>query len=173
MSLILGIDPGSLITGYGLIKKTDKNIQYVTCGCIRIKSKEIAGRLTEIFDGISELMREYRPKLMAIESVFMHKNAQSALKLGQARGAAIVAASTHCAEVFEYSARQIKQAVVGYGNAEKVQVQDMVRRLLQLNKVPQNDAADGLAIAICHAQMTNNKVLAQLALNKKHKGRLI
>jgi len=154
MSLILGIDPGSRVTGYGLVKEGERGrLTYVASGCIRLKGSRLSDRLQEIFDGVSLLMREFQPDEMAIESVFMHKNANAALKLGQARGAAIVATSIHGVRVDEYSARQVKQAVVGHGGAEKDQVQHMIKSLLALNKTPQSDAADALAIAVCHAHM--------------------
>lgn len=107
-------------------------------------------RLGQIFTHVSELIKVYQPTESAIEAVFVHRNAASALKLGQARGAAIAALSVHALEVGEYSPRQVKQSVVGYGNAEKSQVQQMVRHLLQLSDIPAEDAADGLAVALCH-----------------------
>jgi len=151
MSVILGIDPGSRITGYGIIEShANGSLRYVGSGCIRIKAEAIGEKLYTISEGIRQLMEEFRPSEVSVESVFMHRNAMSALKLGQARGAAIAAAAHYAAEVFEYSARQIKQAVVGYGAAEKEQVQAMICRLLQLKAMPQRDASDALAIALCH-----------------------
>lgn len=153
MSIILGIDPGSRITGYGLIKEQDQALIYVDSGCIRTEEGELSQKLLQIFDGICELMDEYEPEDIAIEQVFMHQNPNSALKLGHARGVAMVAAASHRLAVHEYSARKIKQAVVGYGAAQKQQVKQMVMHLLLLTSPPQNDAADALAIAICHAHM--------------------
>lgn len=151
MSVILGIDPGSRITGYGLIKSQGVRHTYLACGCIRTSGKQISDRLQQIFVGIDELIRQYRPTEVAVEEVFMHKNANAAIKLGQARGAAIVAASIHALSFSEYTARQIKLAIAGYGAAQKFQVQHMVCQLLKLNSPPSKDAADALAIAICHA----------------------
>lgn len=150
-SVILGIDPGSRITGYGVIKVVNKEINYLASGCIRINAKEISQCLQQIYHGIREVMAQFLPNEIAIEQVFMHQNPGSALKLGQARGAAIVAASKDGITVAEYSAKQIKQAVVGYGAAQKEQVQQMVKTLLRLSDVPQTDAADALAVALCHA----------------------
>ncbi|MDI9818278.1 MULTISPECIES: crossover junction endodeoxyribonuclease RuvC [unclassified Legionella] len=153
MSIILGIDPGSRITGYGIIKEDKNKIQYVDSGCIRTSEGGLSQRLLEIFDGVCRLMDEYTPEQVAIEQVFLHQNPNAALKLGHARGVAMVAAASHRVEISEYSAREVKQAVVGYGAAEKEQVKHMVVKLLLLNKAPQSDAADALAIAICHSHM--------------------
>jgi crossover junction endodeoxyribonuclease RuvC len=153
MSIILGIDPGSRITGYGLIKEQDQAIVYIDSGCIRTSEGELSQKLLQIFDGVCQLMDEYRPEDIAIEQIFMHQNPSSALKLGHARGVAMVAAASHRAPVYEYSARQIKQSVVGYGAAQKQQVKQMVMHLLLLTSPPQTDAADALAIAICHSHM--------------------
>lgn len=151
MTIILGIDPGSRITGYGLIKEENRKIYYLDSGCIRTSEGELSQRLLQIFDGICQLMDNYSPDEVAIEQVFMHQNPNSALKLGHARGAAMVAAASHRICVNEYSAREVKQAVVGYGAAQKEQVKQMVVNLLLLNSPPQSDAADALAIAICHS----------------------
>lgn len=149
--IILGIDPGSRVTGYGVIARKQGKLVYVASGCIRTKDGELAGRLQQIFTGVSDIIRQFGPAQFAIEQVFMAKNPDSALKLGQARGAAIVAATQADLTVAEYSARQIKQAVVGKGSAEKAQVQHMVKHLLSLPGTPQADAADALAVALCHA----------------------
>ncbi len=151
MALILGIDPGSRRTGYGLINAVGASLEYVDHGCIQLPIEALPGRLKLIFDGISAIIRQHCPQMVAVEQVFMAKNAGSALKLGQARGAAITAAVNCNLPVAEYSARQIKQAVVGSGAARKEQVQHMVRLLLALNQTPQEDSADALATAICHA----------------------
>jgi crossover junction endodeoxyribonuclease RuvC len=154
MSIILGIDPGSRITGYGVIKEVNRNIEYVDSGCIRTSPEAaLSYKLLQIYDGICQLMDEYSPNEVAIEQVFMHQNPNSALKLGHARGVAMVAAASHRIEVSEYSPREIKQTVVGYGAAIKEQVGHMVMQLLGLNRSPQKDAADALAIAICHSHM--------------------
>lgn len=147
---ILGIDPGSRVTGFGIIEIRGGKPCYLVSGCVRTQGTEIAGRIKEIFDGVREVTQSYKPQAMAIESVFMSKNADSALKLGQARGAAICAAVFHDLPVNEYSATQVKQAVVGKGNAAKVQVQHMITALLKLPAIPQADAADALAVALCH-----------------------
>ncbi|QEM81862.1 crossover junction endodeoxyribonuclease RuvC [Halomonas binhaiensis] len=148
--LILGIDPGSRITGYGVVDAGERTPRYVASGCIRLKDDDLAQRLAQIYAGISELIAVHRPDALAIEKVFMSKNADSALKLGQARGVAIVCAANHGLSVSEYAARQIKQAVTGSGAAEKPQVQHMVTAALGLSGTPQADAADALAIALTH-----------------------
>jgi crossover junction endodeoxyribonuclease RuvC len=154
MTIILGIDPGSRITGYGVIKEYNRQIEYIDSGCIRTTpDDELSERLLQIYNGICHLMDQYSPNEVAIEQVFMHQNPSSALKLGHARGVAMVAAASHRIKVSEYSPREIKQTVVGYGGAEKAQVSHMVVHLLTLNRTPQADAADALAIAICHSHM--------------------
>ncbi|WP_017445955.1 crossover junction endodeoxyribonuclease RuvC [Gayadomonas joobiniege] len=151
MNIILGIDPGSRITGYGIIKQRGNKLEYIASGCIRMPAGDLADRLNIIYNGVSQLSQQYKPTEFAIEQVFVAHNAGSALKLGQARGAAIVAATQANLPVAEYSARQIKQAVVGKGAADKSQVQHMVTSLLELSGRPQADAADALAVAVCHA----------------------
>lgn len=151
MPLILGIDPGSRITGYGLIRAQGRQLDYVGSGCIRLPDGELATKLRQIHDGVRELIIQYNPDQFAIERVFMSRNADSALKLGQARGAAIVAAACQDLPVAEYAAREIKQAVVGTGAADKAQIQAMVTHMLKLPGTPQADAADALGVAICHA----------------------
>lgn len=151
MGIILGIDPGSNITGYGLVRAEKGQLEYVASGCIRVTEKENAERLKQVFSGIREVLGVYCPVEAAIEEVFFHQNPNTALKLGHARGVAMVAASLNGLPVAEYSARKIKQAVVGYGAASKDQVQSMICRLLSLTEKPQVDAADALAVAICHA----------------------
>lgn len=146
---ILGIDPGSQITGYGIIDVSTRQYHYVTSGSIRIQAEYFPDKLKQIFSGVAQIVQQYQPDCMAIEQVFMHKNADSALKLGQARGSAICAVGE--LPVFEYAARQVKQALVGKGNADKSQVQHMVKILLALQGTLQVDAGDALGIAICHA----------------------
>ena len=159
MTLILGIDPGSRVTGYGLIRELKVNqIQYVDSGCIRTGNGDLSERLLKIFNGICSIMEDYNPTEVAIEQVFMHQNPNAALKLGHARGAAMVASASFRTKVSEYSPREIKQAVVGYGAAEKEQVQHMIVQLLALSRAPQSDAADALAVALCHAHMKKNVV---------------
>jgi len=150
MPIILGVDPGSRITGYGVIKCHGRHQIYLGSGCIRTHADDLPSRLKIIFDGISEIIRQYQPDEFAIERVFMAKNADSALKLGQARGAAIVAATNADLPVAEYSATQIKSAVVGTGRAQKSQVQHMIQQILKLPAAPQADAADALGVAVCH-----------------------
>lgn len=147
---ILGLDPGSLCTGYAVIE-TGPRVTYVVSGSIRARGATLAERLQEIFAGVDELANRYRPDEVAIERVFMHRNADSALKLGQARGAALSATFAVRPRVFEYAPREVKLAVVGTGAAQKEQVQLMVRRLLNLTGPLGADAADALAIALCHA----------------------
>ena len=151
MDIILGIDPGSRITGYGIIQIQNTKPCFIDCGTIRVGDRETqAHRLNGIFEGIETLIARHNPTVMAIEQVFMHENPNSALKLGQARGAAMVAGAQAGLTVAEYSARQAKQAVVGYGAADKNQVQQMVTSIFNLSEVPTADAADALAIALCH-----------------------
>jgi crossover junction endodeoxyribonuclease RuvC len=133
-----------------VLEVTPRGIRYVASGCIRIKAEDFPTRLKQIFDGVTEIIHLYQPTQMAIEQVFMHKNADSALKLGQARGAAICATLNQNLPVFEYAARQVKQALVGKGNAEKQQVQHMVKILLAIQGDMQIDASDALAIGLCH-----------------------
>lgn len=149
---ILGIDPGSRITGYGIVQARGGTLAYVACGTIRAAEEEdFSRRLLLIFSGLGEVIRSHAPLAAAVEEVFVDRNPRSALKLGHARGAAVVAALYHGLEVFNYSPRRVKQNVVGYGQADKAQVQYMVRRLLGLTATPSSDAADALALAICHA----------------------
>ncbi|PIE59563.1 MAG: crossover junction endodeoxyribonuclease RuvC [Desulfobulbus propionicus] len=150
---ILGIDPGSRSTGYGIIEASGSEVGFVACGTIRTTCEaQLPGRLTIIFNGLCEVILAHKPQIAAVEEVFVDRNPRSALKLGQARGAAIVAATQHLLPVFDYSARKVKQAVSGYGQAGKDQVQHMVSVLLDLEKKPSTDAADALAVALCHAQ---------------------
>lgn len=149
MTIIIGIDPGSRLTGYGLIRVEGNQSIYLTSGCIKLTTTDsLLTRLQKIFLGLEQIITQFQPHEAAIEQVFMHENPGAALKLGQARGAAVVALKI---PVAEYSARQVKQSVVGYGAARKEQVQHMVGRLLNLNEKLQADAADALAIALCHA----------------------
>lgn len=150
MHRILGIDPGSRKTGFGIIEITNRKALYITSGVITLSDDSLASRLKHIFIDLQTIIQQYQPTVVAIEQVFMSNNPNSALKLGQARGAAITAVSIHNLPVSEYAARKIKQAITGYGQAEKSQVQAMVMQLLNLNKKPQADAADALAAALCH-----------------------
>jgi crossover junction endodeoxyribonuclease RuvC len=148
---ILGIDPGLRITGYGVIDRNGQRLAYVTSGCVRVPEGELPQRLRSILDGLTEIIVTHAPQQVAVEKVFVNVNPQSTLLLGQARGAAICAAVARDLPVAEYTALQVKQAVVGHGKAAKQQVQHMVRRLLALPADPSPDAADALACAICHA----------------------
>ncbi|MEW6513767.1 MAG: crossover junction endodeoxyribonuclease RuvC [Pseudomonadota bacterium] len=149
---ILGIDPGLRITGFGVIDKTGQKLAYVASGCIKSNERDaLPLRLKMLLDGIGEVISTYKPNEAAIEKVFVNVNPQSTLLLGQARGAAISALVLAALPVAEYTALQVKQAVVGHGKAAKEQVGHMVTRLLQLPGEPSADAADALACAICHA----------------------
>jgi crossover junction endodeoxyribonuclease RuvC len=148
---VLGIDPGSQCTGFGVVDATGPRLSYVASGVIRTGEGEFAARLCEIFRGVETVVAQYRPQEIAIERVFVNRNAESALKLGQARGAAICGTAGADAEMFEYATREIKLAVVGSGNAEKAQVQLMIKSILKLEGPMTADAADALAAAVCHA----------------------
>ena len=148
---ILGIDPGLRVTGFGVLELSDRKLTYVTSGCIRTPDGELARRLKAILDGLVEVITAHRPAQVALEQVFVNANPRTTLLLGQARGTAICAAVMHGLPVAEYTALQVKQAVVGNGHARKDQVQEMVRRLLRLEGNPSPDGADALACAICHA----------------------
>ncbi len=148
--LVLGIDPGSRRTGYGLLAVRERSVEYVASGCIKAEVGDMPQRLGIIYRGVSELIDQFNPTELAIEEVFLAKNASSALKLGQARGVAIAAAVAGELPVHEYAARRVKQSLVGTGRGSKEQVAHMVRILLKLPGAPQADAADALAIALCH-----------------------
>ncbi|MEM6405548.1 MAG: crossover junction endodeoxyribonuclease RuvC [Pseudomonadota bacterium] len=151
MMRVLGIDPGSRATGYGVIQSHRQTSTYLASGCIRTESKDFPARLGEIFSQLSAVITETRPEQVAVEQVFVAKNANAALKLGQARGAAITAAVTQQLPVFEYSARSVKQALVGTGAADKTQVQHMVQLMLGQQRQMGLDESDALAVALCHA----------------------
>jgi crossover junction endodeoxyribonuclease RuvC len=148
---VLGIDPGSQCTGFGVVDVAGARLSYVASGVIRTAQGEFAARLCEIFRGVKTVVEQYQPQEIAIERVFVNRNPDSALKLGQARGAAICATADANAELFEYATRQIKQAVVGTGSAEKAQVQLMMKSILKLDGALASDASDALAAAVCHA----------------------
>jgi crossover junction endodeoxyribonuclease RuvC len=170
MTVILGIDPGSRKTGFGIISVQGSRHEYVASGVIRLPLSALADRLKIIFDSISEIIDMHSPNEVAVEEVFMAKSAGSALKLGQARGAAIVACVNRDLIVAEYTARQIKQSVVGTGAAQKEQVQHMVMTLLKLPACPQEDAADALAAALCHAHARQG--LLGMAMPGQLRGRM-
>lgn len=173
MSLVLGVDPGSRKTGFGIVQAVSGKLAYVASGVIRIPTDlSLPERLQVIFSNLTEVIEEYQPSEFAIESVFMSKSAGSALKLGQARGAAIVAATTQQLPVSEYEARKIKQSVVGTGAADKHQVQHMVTSLLCLSQSPQEDAADALAVALCHIN-TQKHMISMAQSLRYRRGRLV
>ncbi|HKS58950.1 MAG TPA: crossover junction endodeoxyribonuclease RuvC [Steroidobacteraceae bacterium] len=161
---ILGLDPGSLRTGYAIIETQATRVAYIASGAIRTRGESLTERLQEIFAGVNSLTGEFRPDEVAIERVFMHRNADSALKLGQARGAALSATFAIRPRVFEYAPREVKLAVVGTGGAQKEQVQLMVKRLLNIAGPLAEDAADALAIAMCHAHSRRMQGLVSLAV---------
>lgn len=164
---ILGIDPGSRMTGYGLIdaRRRGNDTQLIHFGTIQTNG-EHSTRLRQIFEQVGSLVKEFRPHEVAIEGVFVHRNAASALKLGQARAAALCATFEADLPVFEYAARYIKKAVVGRGGADKIQVQHMVKLLLGMQAEPQADAADALAAALCHSLARGTRsLLAEVAVN--------
>lgn len=148
---ILGLDPGLRVTGYGVIEKNGSTLTYVSSGCVKSPDGELPDRLKNILNSVQEVISRHTPQEVAVEKVFVNVNPQSTLLLGQARGAAICAAVSRDLPVAEYTALQVKQAVVGNGHAKKEQVQEMVKRLLKLPGYPSPDAADALACAICHA----------------------
>ncbi|PVV07370.1 MAG: crossover junction endodeoxyribonuclease RuvC [gamma proteobacterium symbiont of Ctena orbiculata] len=162
---IIGIDPGSRLTGYGLIDSDGMHSVYLSHGVIKLSGEPLPPRLGEIFASITALIHEHRPDVMAIEQVFVAKNPSSALKLGQARGAAICAAVHGGLSVAEYTPTLIKKAVVGTGRADKAQIQHMVQMILGLGEKPQSDAADALAVALSHAH-THTTLLHQSGRGK-------
>jgi crossover junction endodeoxyribonuclease RuvC len=171
---ILGIDPGLRITGFGVLDKSGQKLAYVTSGCIRTPQHgDLATRLKIILDGLAEVIAQCQPEQIALEKVFVNVNPQSTLLLGQARGTAICAGVMHGLPIAEYTALQVKQAVVGNGHAGKEQVQEMVRRLLKLAGAPGPDAADALACAICHAHGGQGMGALATAGYRMRNGRLV
>ena len=156
--IILGIDPGSRVTGFGLVDNQTNRIGYIASGHIKVSGDSLPQRLGYIFAAIDDVIKQHSPEQMGIENVFMARNADSALKLGQARGAAICAAHQAGLEIAEYAPREIKQAVVGTGAATKEQVQHMVVSILKLGGTPAPDAADALAAALCHGNQRRMRV---------------
>ena len=151
MTLILGIDPGSRITGYGVVRDTGRSCEYVASGCIRTGEGALPERLQAVFRGVSEVIRLHGPVTMGIEQVFMAKNADSALKLGQARGVAVAACAAHGLTISDYEPTLVKKSLVGTGRAEKEQVAFMVQRLLNVKNANWAlDTSDALAVAVCH-----------------------
>ena len=159
MIRILGIDPGSRYTGFGIIESDGIKSRYIHSGYIKVKGDELPEKLGHIFAEVSAIIKEWQPEVMAVEQVFVGKNVDSALKLGQARGAAICAGVSVGLAVGEYTPRTIKKAVVGRGSADKEQIQEIMRIILKLTDKLQSDEADALAVALCHAH--NNTRLGQ------------
>lgn len=155
---VLGIDPGSVVTGWGVIDTDGHRQQHVAHGCLRVGRGEMVDRLGAIFNGLRDVAEAHKPDVVAIETVFVRENISSALKLGQARGAAICALATQGLSISEYAPTRIKQSVVGRGQADKAQVAHMVRVLLGLPEAPPSDAADALAVAICHGHSQHSSL---------------
>ncbi len=170
---ILGIDPGLRVTGYGVIDQEGQKLSYVASGVVRTKDGELPERIQVLFAGIGEILEAYRPGACAVEKVFVNVNPQSTLLLGQARGAAIAALTAAGQSVYEYTALQVKQAVVGNGHADKRQVLHMVMRLLKLPGEPSMDASDALACAICHAHGGTGLGALTTAGRRRRGGRLL
>lgn len=165
---ILGIDPGSRMTGFGIVDVTSTRVSFVDCGTLKIQGDDLGDRLCQIHDGIAAVVREHLPQEVAAEKVFVHRNPASAIKLGQARGVAIVASVSAGLTLSEYSPNEIKQAITGRGHADKQQIQHMVKVLLSLTQMPGTDAADALAVAICHAHVRETRLrLARAAGNSR------
>lgn len=163
--LILGIDPGTAIMGYGLVAQQGNRLKPLKYGAIRTEAAlTLAARLLQLHQGLERLIQEYRPDAVAVEELFFNKNTRTALAVGQARGVILLVAEQAGLEIAEYTPLQVKQSVVGYGRAEKRQIQEMVKMLLCLNEIPKpDDAADALAIAICHAHSRKLNTLSQKA----------
>jgi crossover junction endodeoxyribonuclease RuvC len=172
MAIILGIDPGSRKCGYGLIVSQGSRLEYLACGIIRLEKLPFNERLLCIHDHLVQIIDEYHPSLAAVEEVFVGKSAASALKLGHARGAAILACARRSVEVHEYATRKIKQTITGTGKADKGQMQHMIKTLLQLSAAPSEDAADALSVAVCHAHTTQNLV-RMVGARGSRRGRLL
>jgi crossover junction endodeoxyribonuclease RuvC len=172
VAIILGIDPGSRHCGYGLINAVGAKLEYVASGVIRVGTLAFPDRLQVIFTELSQLIDEYHPGEAAIEEVFVGKSNVSALKLGQARGVAMVACSNRNLPIHEYAARKVKKALVGSGQADKKQVQHMIMSLLKLNRAPSQDAADALSVAVCHAH-TQHSLIRIAGVRTSRRGRML
>ncbi len=152
MSIILGVDPGSRVTGFGLIEKKQQQIKFLSCGVIQAESHlTFNQRLAEIGKGLRQILLKFHPDVVAIEKIFLGRNADSAFKLGHARGVVIYEAESHGCQVFEYATRVVKKGLTGKGSADKLEVQNMLERFLNLNKIKKLDASDALALAVFHA----------------------
>ena len=171
MARVLGIDPGSRVTGFGVIDSEGSRTTYVASGCIRVRGDTLAERLGLIFEEVSSLVDMHRPEEIAVEQVFVNRNAASALKLGQARGAALVAGVRASLPIFEYTPAEVKQAITGKGSAAKEQIQYMVRLLLSLASAPPEDAADALAVALCHGQTRRTLSRMPVLADSRPRGR--
>ncbi len=153
--MVLGIDPGTASTGYGVVARTDRgDFRLLACGVIRTEpGRAMHLRLLEIFQDLQAIIQEFEPQVMAVEELFFGRNVTTAISVGQARGAALLAAAVQGLEVAEYTPAAIKQALTGYGKADKAQMQQMVQHILELDQIPRpDDAADGVAVALCHLQ---------------------
>ncbi len=160
---VLGVDPGSLTTGYGVVDFDGERFRMVTAGAIRMHRQEpLSERLKRIYDDITEVIRNTRPEELGVEALIFAKNASSALKLGQARGAAIVSAANAGLSVFEYAPLDVKKTVTGYGRADKTQVRHMVRTLLNEHSVTDENVSDALAVAICHLSVSGSPLAANI-----------
>jgi crossover junction endodeoxyribonuclease RuvC len=168
VTLIIGIDPGSRKCGYGLIDVVGSELRYVASGTIRVETLAFPDRLHAIFATLCDVIADYSPTVAAVEEVFVGKSMSSALKLGQARGAVMVACSSKGLSIHEYAARKVKQALVGNGNADKAQMQHMVKQILKLSALPKEDAADALSVAVCHAH--TQRTLIRLAGGRSGRG---
>jgi len=152
---ILGLDPGSITTGFGIIDCHNNKSSYVVSGCMRLDKLTWPDRLGKLYSNVNDIITDFTPDCVALEQVFVAKNVSSALKLGQVRGALMVAVSLNNLNFAEYTARAVKKAVVGYGNAAKEQMQHMVQQVLQLDAMPGQDASDALGVALCHANQVD------------------
>lgn len=170
MLRVLGIDPGSTVTGWGIVETKGTTLHHITHGCIRTQAQEsLPQRLGKIFTELTRIIKEHQPHVAAVEEIFISINVQSALKLGHARGVAIAAANNQGLPIHEYSALQVKKSVVGYGHAEKQQMQEMTRILLCMAKKAPQDAADALGVAICHINHMPTQKLRQSARSQTSK----
>jgi crossover junction endodeoxyribonuclease RuvC len=171
--LVLGIDPGTAITGYGLVREDDKGLALVDCGAITTPSGQpLAARLQSIYQGLSGVIREHQPEMAAVEELFFSRNVRTALSVGHARGVVLLALADAGLPIYEYKPLQVKQAIAGYGSADKQQVQEMVRMLLSLDHVPQpDDAADAVAVAVCHIHSAGMMALLDQADGSADQGK--
>lgn len=171
ITVILGIDPGTVNFGYGLIKQLNSDYEYLHSGVIRVSQKKpLQERLKAIYDGLNQVLRDYRPDVAVIERIFFAGGIKASLGLGYARAVALLAVAQHDIPVYEYSTLEVKRAVTGYGRAEKTQVSDMVRKLLGLSRRPPYDSADALALCICHAHIISTRLIGDPRKSKDFLG---